>query len=689
MKRIVIWFFFFCISIVIYAQEGGIKRSRVIETYKGKKYYIHFVDEGQTLSAIARAYEVSVEHIKQVNPDSGEALKPNQMLMVPFLEVESTKPPVVPTEDKKLPIVVSPDQEPQRDSSRLIQHTVTPKETWYALSRQYKVPVKEIISINPGVDTLKIGMTVLIPPAKAPVADLPPRSGYYAYEVASQETLYGIASRHNLTIDQLVTINPVLKEGLKAGQWIYLPGKENEETAQTSSDFIRHEVQRRETLYSISKQYNVEIKDILQVNPGMDGRLRKNDIILIPNKKKIKPVDKPFQDAVVQGRDINLEAVTPRPVRSGNCVNQPHEQVFNVALLIPFQLNYTDSISMGEAGSLKSPSEYRSFDFIQFYEGALIAADDASDKGLKVKMHVFDTDAGSSTYKTNQLLASASLKGMDLIIGPFFVNSFERIAEFAKDHKIPIVNPLSQRNEILDDNPFVIKMQPSTWSVYNNTARKIAETYPEAHFTLMRRNDSENSSMASIFHSALSKVIADPGQLHEIVYSQVHEAGLIKTLVAGKPNVIFMLTSDKALIPALLRRLNDNQEKYNITVVGLTDWQDMEMDLNYLNNLNGHFFSPWFVNYSSSEVTKFISEFRRRFEGEPEQVHYAYHGYDFTRYFLDAMYNFGPDFLDCITEIRNPMLSSDFRFYEVPSGGYENTGVAVYKLNNFEMELLK
>jgi LysM repeat protein len=689
-KRIVIWFFLFCIASVIYAQEVGIKRSRVIETYKGKKYYIHFVDEGQTLNAIARAYEVSAEQIKQINPGSDETLKPNQMLMVPFTEEgESAKPAILPAEDKKVLIIVSPDQEQLRDSSRLIRHTVIPKETWYALSRQYKIPVKEIISMNPGVDTLKIGMTVLIPPARAPIADLPPRPGYYAYQVSPQETLYGIASKHNLTIDQLVTINPVLKEGLKAGQWIYLPGKETEETPQTSSDFIRHEVKRRETLYSISKQYNVEIKEILQVNPGLDGRLRKDDIILIPGKKKSKPEEKPIQDAVVQGRDINLEAIETKPIRSGNCIYQPHDQVFNVALLIPFQLSYTDSISMGEAGSLKSPSEYRSFDFIQFYEGALIAADDAADKGIRVKMHVFDTDAGSGTYKTNQLLSSASLKGMDLIIGPFFANSFERIAEYAKDHKIPIVNPLSQRVEILDNNPYVIKMQPSSWSVYSNAARKIAEAYPDAHFTLMRRNDAENSSMASVFQSALSKVVADPGQLHEIIYSQVHETGLIQTLVPGRSNVIFMLTSDKALIPALLRRLNDVQKKYDITVVGLTDWQNMEMDLNYLNNLNAHFFSPWFVDYTSSGVKRFIGEFRRRFEGEPEQVRYAYHGYDFTRYFLDAMYNFGPDFLNCITEIRNPMLSSDFRFYEVPSGGYENTGATVYKLNNFEMELLK
>lgn len=688
MKRISLLFLFLCFAAAIYAQDGRISKSRVVETYKGRKYYIHFVDKGQTLFAIARTYDVSVEDIRFSNPDAGDDLKLNQMLMIPFVEGAPAPKPAEIDDDTKVLIIVAPDQQLPVDSSLIIRHTVLPKETWYALSRLYKVPVSEIIASNPGVDTLKIGMSVMIPPASAPLSDLPQRDGYISYKVAPQETLYGIASKSNLTIDQLVNINPVLKEGLKAGQWIYLPGKTVKDTPQPISGFIRHLVQRRETLYSISKQYDVDIKDILQINPGFDGNLRKNDIILIPKKGKSIVTEKPVEEVIVLGREINLEAVETAH-RSTNCVNLPHHQVFNVALLIPFQLNYTDSISMGDAGALKLPSEYRSFDFIQFYEGALIAADQAAAKGLQVKLNVFDTDAGNGTSRTKQLLSSRSLNGMDLIIGPFFANSFEQAAEYAKNQKIPIVNPLSERGEILERNPYVIKMQPSAWSVYTNAARKIALAYPNAQFTIMHRNDTENKSMASAFQSALSKAVYDPGQLREVIYSQVNESGLMKTLVAGKPNVIFMLTSDKALIPALLRKLNDVKDKYNITVVGLADWQDMEMDLKYLNNLNAHFFTPWFVDYSAEGTTQYIQEFRRRYEGEPEQSRYAYQGYDFTRYFLDAMYNFGPGFLSCLSEIRNPMLSSDFRFYEVPEGGFENVGVTVYWLNNYKFEILK
>ena len=688
MKKISLWLLFLCFATAIYAQDDGIRKSRVVETYKGRQYYIHFVDKGQTLFAIARAYDVSVDDIRFSNPDAGDDLKLNQMLMIPFVEGAPAPRPSEKDEDTKVLIIVAPDQQLPVDSSRLVRHTVEPKETWYALSRLYKVPVNEIIATNPGVDTLKIGMNVWIPPASAPVADLSPRDGYVAYKVAPQETLYGIASQNNLTIDQLVNINPILKEGLKAGQWIYLPGKMVKDTPITSTDFIRHLVQRRETLYSISKQYDVDIKDILKINPGLDGTLRKNEIILIPKKGTGTITEKPLDDVIVQGREINLEAVEPVE-KSGNCVNMPHHQVFNVALLIPFQLSYTDSISLGDAGSLKLPSEYRSFDFIQFYEGALIAADQAAAKGLQVKMNVYDTDAGNGTSKTSQLLSSRSLTGMDLIIGPFFANSFEQVAAYAKNQRIPIVNPLSERSEILEKNPYVIKMQPSAWSVYSNVANKIAKAYPGAQFTIMRRNDTENKSMASVIQSTLNQTLYNPGQLHEVIYSVASESGLMRSLVSGRPNVIFMLTSDKALIPALLRKLNDVRTKYDITVVGLADWQSMEMDLKYLNNLNAHFFAPWFVDYSSENTTQYIQEFRRRYEGEPEQLRYAYQGYDFTRYFLDAMYNFGPEFLSCLSEIRNPMLSSDFRFYEVPGGGYENSGVTVYRLNDYRFEVLK
>lgn len=150
-----------------------------------------------------------------------------------------------------------------------------------------------------------------------------------------------------------------------------------------------------------------------------------------------------------------------------------------------------------------------------------------------------------------------------------------------------------------------------------------------------------------------------------------------------------MLTNDKALIPALLRRLNDLREKYQIVVVGLPEWEEMEMDINYLHQLNAHFFTPWFVDYSDPEVVRFISSFRDRYIGEPELARYAYLGYDLTAYFLEALYSFGPGFLNCIPDFTKKGLSNNFRFQQQNGGGYENTSITVYRLADFRKETVK
>lgn len=45
--------FLLCFISGLRAQETGVRRSQVVETYRGKQYYIHFVEQGQTLYAIS------------------------------------------------------------------------------------------------------------------------------------------------------------------------------------------------------------------------------------------------------------------------------------------------------------------------------------------------------------------------------------------------------------------------------------------------------------------------------------------------------------------------------------------------------------------------------------------------------------------------------------------------------------
>lgn len=703
MKRIIIALVFSLIpAISLLAQEQKVRRSEIIENLRGVPYYIHFVSPGETILAIATAYDVSTEEIIRLNPEIKEGLKANQVLKI---EVKSSDQPPARVAD------VSPIVQKQKEQSPKVrkgkQHTIEPKETWYGISRLYQIPVKDLISANPGVDTLKIGMQINIPDLILKENQPAEKSGFLTHTVQAQETLYSLSKRYSVTIDELRKINPDIAGGLKVGQVIYIPVKpatkpesvpvivkqepkpvqvkqDNPEKKITYTDYV---VQRKETLYSIAKKFEVGMSDILNANPGFTGEMKKGQVLRIPVFASVQADDvkelvpEPVTDAKKEEIPEKQVNVPCSPSRDGN-----HQ--YKVALLIPFMLEEADSISLGDPASLRLPSEYESLDFIQFYEGALLAIDSLSKAGGNFKVYVFDADAGDHVTKTRRILANSQMADMDLIIGPFFAKSFELVASFAASHSIPVVNPLTQRSEILEENPYIFKVQPSDWSQYNETARYIANNFVNANVLIFKRNNEENKSMATAFKTSLTNLSSGNISIKEAIYSQSFDAGLFSNLVMGKKNIVIMLTSDKALLPALLRKLNDARGKYDITLFGLPEWENLELDNHYLLNLDTHLFNAWFVDYSQPHVKKFISSFNERYKAEPEQEELAYLGYDVSFYFLNNLFTYGRGFSKCLSSITYQGLSTDFTFWKTESGGFENTATSVYQLKDYKRRLV-
>ncbi len=655
------------------AQESG--RSSIIETYHGESWYMHFVEEGETVQSIAKLYGVSNLEILNDNPEIATGLKPGRVIRISVKNSKST------------PAVQQPDTLKKVGNFSDI-HVVAPKETWYGIARLYKVPVKDLISENPGIDTLKIGMSVRIPQIKESEKVI--TEGFAEHTVLPQETLYGLSGKYNTSIEELIRLNPSLKDGLKVGQVLMVPVSKGEpnnglKVQVTDTTYKIHIVQRKETLYSISKLYNVSLNDIVSANPHMDGNLKKGDELRIPQTTmKVRPYVSP--DTIIMGRPINKQAVEVQPTYTCKKLSNNSKQ-YNVALMLPLKLEMVDSIRVSDPTSLAAANEIESFDFIQFYQGALIAADSMAAIGMNVKLHIYDTDFGSGVTKTKRILNQPSMKNMDLIIGPFFAESFDITAQFAKMNSIPIINPLSRRTELIRDNDYIIKMQPSNWSQYNALSKYILQSHANDNIILVRRNQDENSNMSNIIKNSLT-LGGFTTNFHEVIYSSSGWSGISRNLSTSKKNIVLLLTNDQAVLPALLRDLSEKAESHHISVVGLPLWEDIELDYNYLVKLNTHFVKPWFVDYDRPEVVHFIKKFRSRYVAEPELDKYSFLGYDSMLYFLSALYDFGDGFIECIEEYSKKGLSNDMIFVKSQEGGFENQSVSIYKFNDFKREKL-
>jgi LysM repeat protein len=147
-----------------------------------------------------------------------------------------------------------------REAESFVIHQVEPKETLYSLSRRYGVTLADIIKYNPGAqDGLDIGQVLSIPYSKENVK--------VTHVVGEGETLYAISRKYNVDIEKIREWNNLNTNDLKLGQLLNIyPATESEQPKVQPIEGKTHLVSAGETLFAISKKYDVSIRKLRKWN---------------------------------------------------------------------------------------------------------------------------------------------------------------------------------------------------------------------------------------------------------------------------------------------------------------------------------------------------------------------------------------------------------------------------------------
>lgn len=107
---------------------------------------------------------------------------------------------------------------------------------------------------------------------------------YKTHVVEKGETVYSISKRYNVSIDQIYRLNPSLEHGLKVGSVINI-SQDNSSIPVSKKDTSKeYTVQAKETLYSICKNLGVSIDDMADANPELKEKpLYVGQRLIIPN----------------------------------------------------------------------------------------------------------------------------------------------------------------------------------------------------------------------------------------------------------------------------------------------------------------------------------------------------------------------------------------------------------------------
>lgn len=525
---------------------------------------------------------------------------------------------------------------------------------------------------------------------------------YYLHTVEKGQTLFAIAKFYKMELNDLVIENPEAIDGIKPGQILRIPfekkKKEAVAVAIDTSNYSLHTVEKGQTIYSITKQYNVTDSDLKKLNPELLNGLKSGQVLKIPI---LKPLSETTSPAVSQAKSETNEKNNDNKIIVSNAtkvsystaedrVNVTSKNVYpselkeeyNIALFLPFQANEANALDVEKLikGEVQLPN--KTSVALQFYDGFLLAIDSLKKQNLKAKIFVYDVDDKDSLAMPN-LLKNKELAEMDLFIGPLYGSNFVPVAKFAKEHQIAIVSPFTQLNKILFENPYVCKVSPSIALQQEQMATYVIDSFKTQNIILVNGGLAKDAPFYNAFkNTANSLLLKNEMDTLKLASSL---SGVQSALNANKINVIAIPSSNQSFVTDLISKINGLREKYKIILVGMNAWINYDnLDFEYLNNLELHIPSNTFIDYDNLQVKKFILQFRESYKTEPEL--FSYQGFDVGYYFISALQKYGTGFLGYLTEKSFVGIETSYNFNQYPSdSGFENKHVFILKYQDFKI----
>ena len=149
-------------------------------------------------------------------------------------------------------------------------------DTLWGIAKKYNIPVQELKAFNNLTsNSLSIGDILKIPSTTE-------TTDYIVYIVSSGDNLYSIARKYNITVDELKSYNNLTSNILNIGQQLKIP---TSITELPSEDYIEYVVKSGDSLYSIARKYDTTVSELMNYNNLTSNLLNIGKTIKIPSKE--------------------------------------------------------------------------------------------------------------------------------------------------------------------------------------------------------------------------------------------------------------------------------------------------------------------------------------------------------------------------------------------------------------------
>lgn len=268
----------------------------------------YIVKSGDTLYGISKQFGVSIADIVAENNLSSITLRVGQVLKIPSIETTTL-------------------------------YIVKEGDTLYSISRKFNVSVDDIIRINNlNSNLIALGRELFIP--------VPGDGGYLLYEVVSGDTLYSISRKYDVDVQTIREINNLSNNNLSIGSLLKIPIDVNPGTG----DYSTYIVKNGDTLYSISKMFNMSVSEIKSLNNLNSDSLYIGQVLRVVDNS----VDTNFEGLSCYGDNFKeIEYVLYKVVSGDNLYSISRRFGVSVDDLIKINNLNSNNLSIGDVLKIK------------------------------------------------------------------------------------------------------------------------------------------------------------------------------------------------------------------------------------------------------------------------------------------------------------------------------------------------
>jgi len=636
-----------------------------------------------------------------------------------FVLILGLSPLLLQAQEEPVPVKMSEDKVILEGKIYYI-HIVKEKQTLYSISKAYNVTEKLIAVENPDVFAgVRTGLVLKIP--AEPVVDVQEftleSDDYIFHIIKEDETLYSLSRQYNIPVSDINIHNPEVKYSeLQINQVIKIPKAEREmrETEFRDNSFVYHLVKEGETLYGLSRLYNVSEEEIKEMNQELLwGELKYDEYIKIPVSREPEVAQdtsflEPFHDTIdIDSLDFYRERwveLLQEGFDEDSISQDSITGVIDIGLFLPLLLHWQEQIEEEPIDTLLVEEEEvdeteeeeppglnpMTVAFLEFYEGVLLAIDSLRQTGTSITLHVYDTDKNPDILR--HLLDSIDLSGLDLIIGPADPRNVEILSDYSWSHRIPMISPFYASDELIYTNPFLIQVPPSSSIQIQQYAAYLSE-YFDRTLVYIHSGDSLDMTRTQFFKNELLANLSEKAHIDEVLFKEIIindslPSVYYHTLTKDTENIIIIPSMDEGEVSNILTGLYFLLEEYDIKVFGMPNWQRFRsIDLEYYHQLQLHYFTSFYVDYESEAVTGYLQKHKMAYQTEPYRIssrgyNISMLAYDILLYFCPLVIEYGRDMIFDLNSKANHPMMGDYDFVQLHNySGHVNKFTCIIRYN--------